>query len=121
MINKKKNPEILSPRPWRWEGEFLNDANGDTVCDDGSAAGEYSPVLILPSADATLIQAAPDLLAALIEIHRWESNNEERRIYTDHRKAWEMVEAALHRATGLVYTDRETPLPEGLSMQEGST
>ncbi len=58
--------------PWKWvQLEFsgyyheLHDADGNVVCDDGSAQGEYSPQIDVKSENARLIAAAPDLLEAL--------------------------------------------------------
>lgn len=55
--------------PWDWKDcrDFaqLVDADGEVVCDDGSAAGEYGQVIAPDSANARLIAAAPELLEAL--------------------------------------------------------
>lgn len=61
-----------TPGPWAWvpqhDGDFyyLMSTDGTRVLDDGSACGEYAPV-IEPATDpdAHLIAAAPDLYKAL--------------------------------------------------------
>ena len=62
----------ISPGPWVWvsDGYYtqLLDANGEVVMDDGSAGGEYAPVIEPDSANAHLIAAAPELLEALREL-----------------------------------------------------
>lgn len=62
-----------TPGQWRWVKGYAeayvlrSDSQSDYeyVIDDGSAAGEYSPTIDVNGADARLIAAAPDLLAAL--------------------------------------------------------
>lgn len=61
--------------PWVWKdmGYFyeLVGSDGETICDDGSAGGEYGSVIDptggsdSDKANARLIAAAPDLLEAL--------------------------------------------------------
>jgi hypothetical protein len=59
----------ISPGPWVWVSDGyctqLLDANGEVVMDDGSAGGEYAPVIEPDSANAHLIAAAPELLSAI--------------------------------------------------------
>lgn len=60
--------------PFNWEGSYiLLGADGTVVCDDGSAYGEYSREIDpegdeCNQANARLIAAAPELLAALKKI-----------------------------------------------------
>lgn len=66
-----------TPGPWRWhrngadwyiitadmtaeEGEYT-----DAIIDDGSAGGEYTPVIDVYGPNARLLVAAPDMLEAL--------------------------------------------------------
>lgn len=72
-----------TPGPWQWVdrgGWFaLLAANGTRVADDGSAADEYGRKIDPEDkgesgANARLIAAAPELLAALVELV--ESNGE---------------------------------------------
>lgn len=65
-----------TPGQWRWVGffdgsyyELKSDDNSRCGCviDDGSAGGVYLPSIDVNGADARLIAAAPDLLAALQE------------------------------------------------------
>lgn len=64
-----------TPGQWRWvkgyaeEYVLRSDSQSDYECviDDGSACGEYCPSIDVNGADARLIAAAPDLLAALQE------------------------------------------------------
>lgn len=64
-----------TPGPWKWEFEYqywlLTGANGDVIADDGSAGGEYPPVIESTSPNAMLIAAAPDLLAACEAMITW--------------------------------------------------
>jgi hypothetical protein len=68
MKDEETSTEI-SPGPWVWVSDGyctqLLDANGEVVMDDGSAGGEYAPVIEPDSANAHLIAAAPELLVAL--------------------------------------------------------
>ena len=60
----------ISASPWKWVddyGEELQDINGDTVIDDGSAGDEYIQTISMNSPDAQLIAAAPEILEALID------------------------------------------------------
>ena len=56
--------------PWKWTQAgggwwVLLGGNGETVCDDGSACGEYNREIDPDGPNARLIAAAPDLLEAL--------------------------------------------------------
>lgn len=99
-----------TPGPWTWRNGgnhyVLEDAKGEVVADDGSAYGEYSGWFQgEPSADAVLIAAAPDLLAALQDIlptvermlaARWEPAG----IEAPERRSIEAARAAIAKATG---------------------
>lgn len=92
-----------TPGPWRWENEGyysgLKGPNGEWICDDGSAGGEYGQQIDPDSADGKLIAAAPDLLAACIDardaLHSLGSTS------TDHYHADEIaaLDAAIAKAT----------------------
>jgi hypothetical protein len=52
-----------TPGPWRWHGGYLVGPGDVLIADDGSAGGEYLPLINTQGANARLIASAPDLFA----------------------------------------------------------
>jgi hypothetical protein len=68
--------ENFTPGPWVWKtspisgSEYLGVDRNDSIriIDDGSAGGEYLPVIESSHPNAHLIAAAPDMYAAASEV-----------------------------------------------------
>jgi len=59
--------EKLPLASWAWDSVgFLRGVDGEVVCDDGSANGEYPVVLEPNSPNGRLIAMAPELLGACV-------------------------------------------------------
>lgn len=67
-----------TPGPWKWLGENLEGPNYTDVIASRVACGQWcqggSCELAISDADKALIEAAPELLAALIEMEREKSD-----------------------------------------------
>lgn len=97
---------MITQGPWKWHKRkhsnthFLaneSETNDDfAIIDDGSAYGEYGPVIDVNGGNAQLIAAAPELLDALQEtIHEvgyWLS--------TQKPELKEKIESAINKALG---------------------
>jgi hypothetical protein len=87
-----------SPGPWEvWAGTIINDANGVLLGSVKEAAGNTLTVRTLEEAraNARLIGAAPDLLAALIEAQGWLIKKKP----ADAFPLFENISAAISKAT----------------------
>lgn len=55
----------FTPGPWMWSCGVLETMDGTWIADDGSAGGEYNPVIDTSGANAHLIASATTLYTAL--------------------------------------------------------
>ena len=100
-----------TPGPWAWQGDSYKElvslsnpkicpngaAQYPVVIDDGSAAGEYTPMIDVNGPDARLIAAAPDLLEAAQKVLSNKRGEDDWLILAVHCQE---LAAAIAKATG---------------------
>ena len=96
-----------TPGPWEWDAGSPHILNAPSASMDGSRMDEASMVVMMSGAarkrittdNARLIAAAPELLAALEELHRVDCLVDDA-YYAQHDAAMQTARAAIAKARG---------------------